>query len=96
MDKHQDAVLKKCDLVMVRDEIADMHRMFNAQAEKEGGKYIFPAVYAIAWQAFRDNPSIGAAAALLENAPQLLEYFEMCCPGHSFYVTARLLKDQGL
>ena len=94
--QYRDAVLKKSDLVMARDEIADMHRKLNTQGAKEGGEYIFKVDYVAAWQAFRDGPSIDTAQALLDNAPHLLEYFEMCCPGHSFYSTARFLKERGL
>ena len=32
-----DSVLAKADLALARDEIASMHSMVNAQAEKEGG-----------------------------------------------------------
>jgi hypothetical protein len=89
-------VLNKSDLLMARDEIADMHRMLNEQAAKEGGEYIFKVEYVSAWQTFRDSPSIDTARRLLDVAPHLLEYFEMCSPGHSFYSTSRYLKERGL
>ena len=91
-----DAVLKKSDLVMARDEIADMHKKLNEQAAKEGGEYIFKVEYVSAWQTFRDAPSIDTAHHLLDVAPHLLEYFEMCSPGHSFYSTSRYLKERGI
>jgi len=91
-----DALLSKCDLLMARDEIADMHRKLNAQAEREGGEYIFKNDYVAAWEAFRDNPNIGTARELLDVAPLLLQYFEMCSPGSSFYSTSRYLKERGL
>jgi len=89
-------VLAKADLMMARDEIADMHRMWNAEAAQQGGEYIFPVEYANAWKAFRDNPTITTARALLESAPPLIMYFEMCSPGHNFYANARYLKGRGL
>ena len=91
-----DAVLGKCDLIMARDEIADMHRMPNKQGQKEGGAYYFKSDYVAAWQMFRDNPTIDTARALLDVAPPLLQYFEMCSPGSSFYSTSRYLREQGL
>jgi hypothetical protein len=89
-----DALLSKSDLVMARDEIADMHRMLNTMASKEGGQYIFKTEYVEAWNAFRDDPRFENAKALLEIAPHLLEYFEMCSPGTKFYSTAKLLKKK--
>jgi hypothetical protein len=91
-----DAVLAKCDLLMARDEIASMHRMMNAQGEKEGGAYYFRNEYAAAWAAFRDKPTIDTARILLNVAPPLLQYFEMCSSGSSFYSTSRLLKELDL
>jgi hypothetical protein len=57
---------------------------------------IFKTEYVNAWYAFRDGPSVGTALVLLDNAPQLLEYFEMCSSGHDFYERTRFLKDQGV
>ena len=91
-----DAVLVKCDLLMVRDEIAAMHRMLNAQGEKASGAYFIKNEYVAAWEAFCDKPTIYTARTLLDVAPQLLQYFEMCSPGSSFYSTSRLLKERGL
>ena len=85
-----DAVLTKCDLLMARDEIADMHRMLNAQGENEGGSYYFKNEYAAAWEAFRDSPNVDTARVLLAVAPPLLQYFEMCSPGTTFYSANRL------
>ena len=39
-------MLSKCGLLMTRSEIADMHRMLNAQGEKEGGANYFKNEYA--------------------------------------------------
>src|SRR5258708_342135 len=89
-----DKVLGKCDLLMTRDEITVMHRMLNAEAEKEGGAYHFKNDYVAAWESFRNRPTIDSARLLLDVAPQLLQYFEMCSPGTSFYSTNRLLKDR--
>jgi len=94
--KSWDAVLSKCDLLMARDEIAEMHKMLNAQGEREGGGYYFKEEYVAAWEALRDNPNIDTARALLNVAPELLQYFEMCSPGSSFYSTSRHLKENRL
>lgn len=75
-----DAVLSKCDLLMARAEIADMHRMQNAQAEREGGTCYFKKEYVAAWESFRDKPTVDTARALLTIAPPLVQYFEMCSP----------------
>lgn len=91
-----DSVLAKADLAMARDEIASMHSMVNAQAEKEGRAYYFKNEYVAAWEAFRDRPTIDTARVLLDVAPPLSQYFEMCSPGSSFYSTSRLLKKRGL
>lgn len=94
--KSWNAVLSKCDLSMARDEIAEMHKTLNAQGEKEGGGYYFKKEYVAAWEALRDNPNIDTARALLNVAPELLQYFEMCSPGSSFYSASRHLKENGL
>ena len=90
------SVLAKADLALARDEIASMHSMVNAQAEKEGGAYYFKNEYVAAWEAFRDSPTIDTARVLLNVAPSLSQYFEMCSRGSSFYSTSRLLKERGL
>lgn len=91
-----DAVLDKCDLLMARDEIADWHKMLNSQAEKKGEACYFKKEYAAAWASFRDRPTIDTARMLLDVAPPLLKYFEMCSPGSSFYSTNHFLKERGL
>jgi hypothetical protein len=91
-----DTVLSKCNLPMARNEIANMHRMLNAQGERNGGGYYFKNEYVAAWETFRGNPNIDTARELLEVAPQLLQYFEMCSPGSSFYSTSQFLKERGL
>jgi hypothetical protein len=91
-----DVVLSTCDLSLARDEIADMHRITNAQAERQGGANYFKKEYVAAWEAFRDDPNIENARTLLNAAPPLLKYFEMCSPGHSFYSTDRYLRERGL
>ena len=76
-----EAVLRKCDFVMARDEIAEMHRRLNEQGQREGGTYCFKNDYVAAWYAFRDNPNIQTARAFLEVAPPILVYFQQCSPG---------------
>ena len=61
-----DVVLLKCDLLMARDKIANMHEMANSQAEKEHGEYYFAKEYVAAWEAFRENPTIDTARTLLD------------------------------
>lgn len=89
-------VLNTCDLSMARDEIADMHRMTNAQAEREGGAHYYKQEYVAAWEAFRDDPTIENARTLVSAAPPLLKYFEMCSPGHSFHSTEQYLRERSL
>jgi hypothetical protein len=96
MAEQRDAVLARSDLPMVRDEILNLHKMFKEQAAKDGGTVAFKAEYVNAWYAFRDGPTISTARALLDNAPQLLEYFEMCSPGHDYFERTRFLKDRGV
>jgi hypothetical protein len=72
-------LLAKCDLLMARDEIADMHRMQNAQGENEGGAYYFKVEYVAAWEAFRDSPTIDTARLLLDVAP-LYNIILRCAP----------------
>lgn len=91
-----EAVLGACDLSMTRDEIADMHRMTNAQAEREGGAFYYGPEYLAAWETFRDDPTVENARALIRVAPPLLKYFEMCSPGHSFYSTEQYLRERGI
>jgi hypothetical protein len=91
-----DAVLEKSDLLMTRDEIAGMHRMWNTQGEKEGGAFHFKKEYVAAWGAFRDRPTVDTARMLLDVAPQLLQCFEMCSHGSSFHSTSSFLKERGL
>jgi hypothetical protein len=95
-DERRAGVLAKSDLLMARDEILDMHRMANKEAAREGGEYVYKVEYVAAWQAFRNNPTVDTARAFLEIAPSMIEYFEMCSPGHSFYSTNRYLKERGL
>ena len=68
-----DAILGASDLLMARDEIADMHQMTNKQAEREGGAYYYSPEYAAAWQTFRANPTAENARALVRVAPPLLK-----------------------
>jgi hypothetical protein len=77
---------------MARDEIVDFHRITNTLAEAEGGAYYFKNEYIAAWEAFRDNPTIENARALLEVAPILLKYFEDCSPGGDIYATNTYLR----
>jgi len=88
--------IAKSNLAMVRDEIINLHQMMNAEAAKNGETAAFRTEYVSAWYAFRDEPTIATAQALLALAPQLSEYFEMCSPGHEFYERAQLLKSHGL
>jgi hypothetical protein len=92
----RDDVLAKSDMQMARDEIADFHKMVNERAAREGGEYLFKTEYVAAWQAFRDDPNINTARKFLDEAPNLLQYFQMCSPGHDFYTTSRSLKERGL
>jgi len=73
------AILAKCDLQMARDQIADMHRMLNAQVKESGALY-FKNEYVFAWEAFRDKPTIDNARVLLDIAPQLLRYLRCALP----------------
>jgi hypothetical protein len=38
MTEQRDAVLARSDLPMVREEILNLHRMFQEQVAKDGGK----------------------------------------------------------
>jgi hypothetical protein len=89
-----DAVIGKSDLLMAREEIADMHRMIESRGEEEGGVYVFKKEYVAAWEAFRDRPTVDTARVLLDAAPQLVEYFEMCSPGSIFYLASRLRQER--
>lgn len=40
MTEQRDAVLARSDLPMVREEILNLHRMFQEHAAKDGGKMI--------------------------------------------------------
>jgi hypothetical protein len=91
-----ETTLNKSDLLMARDEIADFHKTLNAQAEAEGGAYYFKNEYVATWEAFRDNPNIENARALLEVAPELLRYFEDCSPGGDLYATNSYLRKSKL
>ena len=85
-------MLRKCDLLMTRDEIVDFHKTLNTQGEAEAGAYYFRNEYVTEWETFRDNPTVENAHALLEIAPPLLRYFEDCTPGTSFYKSNAFLK----
>jgi hypothetical protein len=89
-------ILNQCDLAMVREELISMHQLFDTTAEGEGGQVIFKKDYVNVWQAFRECPSINNAEALLAIAPHLLEYFERCCPNHTYYQRNRYLKSRGI
>lgn len=95
MDEHCEVVLAAADLIMARDQMAYTHQMFNDEAAKKGGKYLFRNEYVAAWQAFRDNPTIDTARTFLAVAPPFLECLEQCCPGQSFHSAERFLKDRG-
>ena len=87
-----ETVLRKADLLMVRDAIADMHKMANAEAAKEGCACCFKNDYAAAWKSFSDKPTIDNARAFLKAAPMLLQHFELCSPGTDFYMFNRMKK----
>lgn len=71
-----DAMLRRCKLLVVRESIMEYHRFANAEAERRGGSHLYPPEYVRAWNAFRDQPTVGNARTLLEIAPQYLLYFE--------------------
>jgi hypothetical protein len=79
------AILRKCDLSMARDEIAHMHKLVSDEAESKGLGYYVSPEYMTAWEAFRDHPSMDNAAKFLELSPTTLRYFEVCCPGTMIY-----------
>ena len=86
-DEFIEALLSKCDLKMVRDEIVLLHQRLNAEAEKQGGSQYFKNEYVVAWYAFRDKPNLDTARIFLKTAPPVLTYFEGCSPGGNFYET---------
>jgi hypothetical protein len=74
------SMLADSDLLRARDEIAEFHRIANAEAKTQGGSICFKNEYVVAWTAFRDNPNIETASVLLNIAPQLLPYFDGLSP----------------
>jgi len=82
---------KQCE-----DEIAYMHRQANQQATSDGGAYYYKQEYVDAWEAFRDNPNIENARILIRVMPPILDYFEKCSPGQSYYSIQKYLRERGL
>jgi hypothetical protein len=85
-------ILAKSDLNMAREEIIGFHQLAQREAEREGADAYFDQAYIRAWEGFRDSPTVENAAALLNVAPMLAQYFEGCSPGGQFYEINKLLR----
>ena len=76
-----DELLSACDLRMARDEIANMHRIAQDEAKRQGANAYFSQEYVGAWQRFRNEPTVANAKEMLRVAPMLITYFEACSRG---------------
>jgi hypothetical protein len=83
-DEIIEAVIAKCDLIMARNEIVDMHSKLNQMAAQQGGAYYYPNEYIAAWCAFRDHPSAETARVFFENCAPGLGYFQKLFTGWKF------------
>jgi len=83
--KRIEAALCNCDLPMARKEIQEFHTILNQQAQADGGVFCFKNEYVAALKDFCIEPDSTNARALLNIAPQLIEYFESCPPGGNLY-----------
>jgi hypothetical protein len=78
-------IIRDCDLLQARDEIADLFQILNSQAEERGGRYAFRVEMVEAWRQFSANPCADTAIDLLQTAPELARYFEVCRRGGGGY-----------
>lgn len=76
--KPWEQVLRGCDLLRARDEIADFFAMINSEGKAKGGQYVFKVELVEAWKRFCADPCRDAAVALLEVDPTWARVFEAC------------------
>jgi hypothetical protein len=76
--KSWEQVLRGCDLLRARDQIADLFVMINAEGKAKGGQYSFRVELVEAWKRFYTDPCRDAAVALLEVDPTFARIFEAC------------------
>ncbi len=76
--KPWEQVLRGCDLLRARDEIANHFAMINSEGKAKGGRYVFKVELVEAWERFYTDPCRDAAVALLEVDPALAGFFEAC------------------
>lgn len=83
-----------CDLDMVRDDLANMVKMWENDASRTDEKIVFVQALATAINAFLTEPTGQHADELLHQAPMLEELFRTCSPGGFSYETGRLLRER--
>ena len=83
---------KGCDFQLVADELRDMLRVEECEADKRGGhNYFYSSELIAAVNAFLEAPSHAAARRLQEAAPVLNPLFKACSPGGHLYDFKQIL-----
>lgn len=82
--------LGDCDFQLAKEEIANLIRIGNQQAQKQGGEYIWKQEIADAIKVFLTQPNLESAAKLLNCEPTFYNYFEECKPTGKFAFYKRM------
>src|SRR5262245_11308051 len=92
-DEEAEAIFKLCDFELARDELVNVFRLANRDAEAEGGSVYYKEEFVAGWYAFARNPCRKTAAKWLSDVPEsrsaILRYLVEACPGGKL----RLMKD---
>ena len=87
-------IAERCDFQLVADELRDILRMEEREAEKRGGNnYFYSAELIAAVNAFLEAPSRTAARHLQHAAPVLNPLFKACSPGGHLYEFKKMLAN---
>ncbi len=86
--------LRNCDFMMTADEIRDMLKIAEEEANAGGVKPYYKQEFLDVLYPFIEKPAAATAIPLLQVAPFLRTYFEKCSPGGDFYEMRRLLGER--
>jgi hypothetical protein len=78
-------LLRRCNFILARKELARFLELVNSKAEQEGKITCFRKEFVRVWEAFARCPNYETAVAMIEGAPDYAKvvwsYFIECCPG---------------
>lgn len=84
---------KGYDFRLLADELRELLRMEEREAQRRGGHYFYTTEFMTAVNAFLHEPSYEAATRLQRAAPVLKPLFKACSPGGHFYEFKKILRN---